>query len=105
LFLKALKQIWKYQKWCEIMNTDYLLYNSYIESKQSTDHFTWYKFVKYMSTEVGLEEEHFSTDEAFGNIREKYTHFWKTKLFDDNRKEEYGNKLRTYHTFKIVYEL
>ena len=105
LFLKALKQVWKYKKRCEIMNTDSLLYNAYMESKQRTDHFTWYKFVKYMSTEAGLEEEGFSTDVAFENIRGKYTHFWQTKLFDDNRKGEYGNKLRTYHTFKIVYEL
>ena len=57
-----------------------------------------------MLKETGLPDN-FSNEAAVTNLNEKYLDFWKTKLYDDIRKGDHGNKLRTYRTFKMVYEL
>ena len=38
-------------------------------------------------------------------LKESYTAFWKSKLFDDSENPINGNKLRTYRKFKTDYSI
>ena len=37
-------------------------------------------------------------------MKDSYSQYWKTCLFDDSKNAVNGNKLRTYRTFKVDYE-
>ena len=41
---------------------------------------------------------------VMNKLKNSYTHFWKSKIYDDSKNQPNGNKLRTYRTFKICYE-
>ena len=41
---------------------------------------------------------------VMNKLKDSYTHFWKSIIYDDSKNQPNGNKLRTYRTFKICYE-
>ena len=41
---------------------------------------------------------------VFNKLKDSYSQYWKTCLFDDSKNAVNGNKLRTYRTFKVDYE-
>ena len=41
---------------------------------------------------------------VFNKLKDSYSQYWKTCLFDDGKNAVSGNKLRTYRTFKVDYE-
>ena len=109
LYIKAFKQMWKYIVRCENEKEGSLLYNAYHESKNIESGLSWVNSFNYILKKSGLsDDDHFggfsikTIDELF---KSSYRQYWKEKIFDDSRKENYGNKLRTYRKFKIVYEL
>ena len=40
----------------------------------------------------------------FSKLKDSYSQYWKTCLFDDSKNAVNGNKFRTYGTFKVDYE-
>ena len=104
IFLRSMKQIWKFIEKCRNCEDDNLLKHAYEENK--TLELPWYKFVKNLTCEAGISDtdENFNIDMAFLQLKTKYTEFWKGKLFDDIRPNASGNKLRSYRLIKNVYE-
>ena len=56
---------------------------------------------------VGIEDinEEYSVEKVDLDLKAKFREFWKTKLFDDERKENQGNNLRRYRDFKTIFEM
>jgi hypothetical protein len=105
LFLKAVKQIWRYQKRCEIMNQESLVANAYAENKQfKKQNLSWVHFSNYMAQEADCSDD-WTIETAFTNLKSKYVEYWQNTLFNDDRNGNCGNKMRTYRKFKLVYEL
>ena len=111
LFIKAMKQIWKYHQRCKDINQETLLHDGYVEQIRNKDNncnkTSWIHFVRFISSKVGIEniEEDYCTKQAEEKMKGMFREHWKNKLFNDERKEGYGNKLRTYREFKLIYEV
>ena len=95
IFLRAMKQIWKFIDKCRTDNTNSLVKNAYIEN--CTLNLSRSKSVKFISSKVGIEDinSDLNIEMAHTNLRCKYLDFWKEKLFNDEKKHKSGNKLRT----------
>ena len=101
--------------WHRISNmndvTNSLLVSTYEEIKLNLDKYSWFKNVSNMTEFIS---ENVSTCKAnlsavCNKLRESlktvFIRGWKNELLSDNRKQGYGNKLRTYRAFKSEFKL
>jgi hypothetical protein len=108
LFIKAMKLMWKYQQRCRDSKEGSLLQDAYTEFRSVMEvSKTWMDYAHFISNKAGVNniEEEYSTVTAEASLKQTFRDYWKEKLFDDERKGEGGNKLRTYRKCKVVYEL
>lgn len=66
---------------------------------------SWSHFVQYMSDSVNITFMCTGINPEFAtrNLKNIFEESWKNKLFDDDRQQGYGNKLRTYRKFKTIF--
>jgi hypothetical protein len=103
IFIHNIKRMLKFHNKCKI-NTKSLLYESYIESKNSE--LPWYEFIDYILKKAGIEdtESEYCENMACSKLLDLYNCYWKESVYNDIRQGNMRNKLRTYRQFKTIYE-
>ena len=82
-----------------------LLYNAFCENVKGNS--TWFQSITKLLDMVNVKAEHAMKNNVKLIIRkvqmffkEAFVNGWKQELFDDSRKGNFGNKLRSYRTYK-----
>jgi hypothetical protein len=103
IFVHNMKKLFKFHQKCK-NNTESLLHEAYVESKNTG--LSWYKFIVYTLKKLDIQEPDidYCEDVACHKLGQLYKDFWKKSIFNDTRRANMGNKLRSYRMFKIVYE-
>jgi hypothetical protein len=106
IFIKAMKQIWKFYNRCLNSNENTLIHdalqeqNNYISKTSS-----WLHFVKFIteSLEIPFTMTEINEELATSKLKGLFQELWRSKLNNDLRQQNHGNKLRTYRKFKMIF--
>ena len=108
LMLNVILSMFKF--WRHILNSgDVLLTNSYEESSKlhAENKISWVGCISALIKYLKIDENILKNvgKEPFKSLllrklKIKYQNIWKNEVFDDSRKKNFGNKLRTYRLFK-----
>ena len=105
IFIKAMKQTWKFYNRCTQSNQNSLIFDAFEEQKNNLTDNSWLYFVKFMSESMDIPFNFTELDYelASNNFKVLFRDYWKNNLHNDVRNQGYGNKLRTYRKFKTVF--
>ena len=105
LFVKATKQTIKYYNRCLQSDQNSLIYDAFIEQKNNMHENSWLYYIKFMSESMGVtfNFSEINHELIFSKLKGKFIEYWKEKLFNNVRHQGYGNKLRTYRKFKMMF--
>ena len=87
-----------------------LLYNAFIENRTLNITNSWYNKIDSLLTKLDISINDIAIHDINTSIRQvktllqsTFVENWNSELFNDNRKGEQGNKLRTYRKFKTTF--
>ena len=103
LLLEIIVNMFKYL--IHLLNSDnHLLSEAFAEMKTLKN--SWYSCIEQLSHYLEFDLKNILKFKSniktyiLNKLKPKYNKIWKEEVFNDNRTKQYGNKLRTYRTFK-----